>query len=426
MNSNEPGNLIVGLDVGSSKIRVIACETNSSGGLDIVGIGQSPSIGVKRGMISNIEQTIASMERAVGEAEDMMGRKIENVFTGITGTHIRSYNSPGVVAVKDREVDADDIERVIESAGSVAISNDERVLHVLPQSFIIDDQPGIHDPIGLSAMRMEVRVHVVTGTVSAVQNILKCVGRCGLRTKEVILNHIASAHAVLTEDEMDLGVCLLDIGEGTCDLAVYHDKSIRHSSVIPIAGAQLTRDIAVTLRTSKSEAESLKHRSGCAIADMVDDQEMVELSGLGDGPVRQQSQRLLAEVMQPRMEELYGKIKEDLEKANYAGMIGSGFVLAGGTARMAGVCELAERVFDAPVRIGVPLYDGALSEVVHHPSFATAVGLCQFGHANRGSAYGLEREEEPSGSGIFARLKEHFSDLGGSVDTMSSPTARLD
>ena len=352
-------NLLVGLDIGTSKIVAIVAELTPEKRLNIVGLGVQPSRGLKKGVVVNIEATMASIQRVLEEAELMADCRIAEVYVGIAGSHIRSLNSSGMVAIKEKEVTQADIDRVVETAKAIAIPNDQQILHILPQEFIIDGQEDVREPLGMSGVRLEVKVHIVTGAVSAVENITKCVRRCGLEVKDVMLQPLASATAVLNDDEKELGVCLMDIGGGTSDLAVFTGGAIRHTAVIPIAGDQVTNDVAMTLRTPTKDAEELKVRHGCALRQLADPNDIIEVPGVGDRGPRKLSRQKLAEVIEPRIEEL----------------LSSGIVLTGGTALLAGMTELGEEVFHLPVRVGVPAYVGGLADVVRSPRYATAVGL---------------------------------------------------
>lgn len=368
-------NLIVGLDIGTSKIVAIVAEVNPGGELEIIGMGQHPSRGLKKGVVVNIDSTVHSIQRALEEAELMAGCKIKDVYAGIAGSHIKSFNSHGMVAIKDKEVTQADVDQVIETAKAVNIPNDQQILHILNQEFIIDGQEDVREPLGMSGVRLEVKVHIVTGAVSAAQNIVKCVRRCGLEVADLILQPLASSWAVLSEDEKDLGVCLVDIGGGTTDIAVFSQGAIRHTAVIPIAGDQITNDIAMALRTPTKDAEDIKVRYGCALAKLADAREMVEVPGVGDRGPREMSRQTLAEVIEPRVEELYSLVQAELRRTAYEELLSSGIVITGGSAAMLGMVELGEEVFHMPVRAGVPQYAGRLSEVVRTPRFATGVGL---------------------------------------------------
>jgi cell division protein FtsA len=365
----------VGLDVGTSKIAAIVAEVRPEGGFEIIGMGSHPSRGLKKGVVVNIETTVNAIQRALEEAELMADCKIREVYTGIAGSHVRSFNSQGMVAVKDKEVALADIERVVDTARAVQIPNDQQILHVLNQEFIIDGQEDVREPLGMSGVRLEVKVHIVTGAVSAAQNIVKCVRRCGLEVRDLVLQPLASAMAVISDDEKDLGVALLDIGGGTSDLVVYTHGAIRHTAVIPIAGDQITNDIAMALRTPTKDAEDIKERYGCALSQLADPQDMVEVPGLGERDPRQLSRKTLAEVIEPRVEELYSLVQTELRRSGYEELLSSGVVITGGSSVMQGMVELGEEIFHMPVRVGYPAYQGALTEAVRHPRHSTGVGL---------------------------------------------------
>jgi cell division protein FtsA len=367
--------LIVGLDVGTSKIAAIVAEIKPEGGFEIIGMGSHPSRGLKKGVVVNIETTVNAIQRALEEAELMADCKIREVYTGIAGSHIRSFNSQGMVAVKDKEVALADIERVVDTARAVQIPNDQQILHVLNQEFIIDGQEDVREPLGMSGVRLEVKVHIVTGAVSAAQNIVKCVRRCGLEVRDLVLQPLASAMAVISDDEKDLGVALVDIGGGTSDLVVFTHGAIRHTAVIPIAGDQITNDIAMALRTPSKDAEDIKERCGCALSQLADPQDMVEVPGLGERDPRQLSRKTLAEVIEPRVEELYSLVQTELRRSGYEELLSSGVVITGGSSVMQGMVELGEEIFHMPVRVGYPAYHGALAEAVRHPRHSTGVGL---------------------------------------------------
>ncbi|WP_255988400.1 cell division protein FtsA [Chitinolyticbacter albus] len=368
-------NLIVGLDIGTAKVVAVVAEIQDDGKLNVVGLGSAVSRGLKRGVVVDIEKTVGAIQSALGEAELMADCKIREVFTGIAGSHIKGLNSHGMVAIKDKEVTQADMTRVIETASAVNIPTDHQVLHILAQEYVIDGQEDVKEPLGMSGVRLEVRVHIVSGAVSAVQNITKCVRRCGLEISEVILQPLASAYAVLTEDEKALGVCLVDIGGGTTDIAVFIDGAIRHTAVIPIAGDQVTNDIAMALRTPTGEAESIKLQHGVALRHMTDPQAMIEVPGVGERGSRQMSRHTLAEVIEPRIEELYGLVQAELRRAGFEDRLSSGIVITGGAALMPGMVELGEEIFHMPVRLGTPKYVGGLAEVVKNPRYSTAVGL---------------------------------------------------
>jgi cell division protein FtsA len=373
--SSETKNLIVGLDIGTSKIIAIVAEVKPEGGFEVIGMGSHPSRGLKKGVVVNIETTVSAIQRALEEAELMADCKIREVYTGIAGSHIKSFNSHGMVAIKDKEVSRLDVDRVMETAKAVNILNDQQVLHVLNQEFIIDGQEDVREPIGMSGIRLEVKVHIVTGAVSAAQNIMKCVRRCGLEVRDLVLQPLASAMAVLSEDEKDLGVCLVDIGGGTTDIAVFTHGAIRHTAVIPIAGDQITNDIAMALRTPTKDAEDIKCRYGCALRTMADPHDMVEVAGVGDRGTRQLSRQTLAEVIEPRVEELYSLVQAELRRSGLEELLSSGVVITGGSSSLQGMVELGEEIFHMPVRLGLPHYQGSLEEVVLTPRCSTGIGL---------------------------------------------------
>ena len=400
-------NLIVGLDIGTSKVIAIVGEISNENEVDIIGIGSHPSRGLKKGVVVNIESTVQSIQRAVEEAELMAGCQIHSVYAGIAGSHIRSLNSHGIVAIRDKEVTHADVDRVIDAARAVAIPADQRILHILPQEFIIDEQESIKEPIGMSGVRLEAKVHMVTGAVSAAQNIIKCVRRCGLEVDDVILEQLASSYAVLTDDEKELGVCLVDIGGGTTDIAIFTDGAIRHTAVIPIAGDQVTNDIAVALRTPTQYAEEIKIRYACALTQLANPDETIEVPSVGDRPVRRLARQTLAEVVEPRYEELFTLIQAELRRSGFEDLCAAGVVLTGGSSKMEGVTELAEEIFHMPVRMGCPQYVTGLVDVVRNPIFSTGVGLLLFGHQNRG----LRESEARMGSGltsVWKRMKSWF------------------
>jgi cell division protein FtsA len=383
MSKKTEKNLIVGLDIGTSKVVAIVGEVVPEGKIEVIGIGSHPSRGLKKGVVVNIESTVHSIQRAVEEAELMAGCQIHSVYAGIAGSHIRSLNSHGIVAIKDKEVAPGDVERVIDAARAVAIPADQKILHILPQEFLIDNQEGIKEPVGMSGVRLEAKVHMVTGAVSAAQNIIKCVRRCGLEVDDIILEQLASSYSVLTEDEKELGVCIVDIGGGTTDLAVFTEGSIRHTAVIPIAGDQVTNDIAVALRTPTQFAEEIKIKYACALAQMATADENIEVPSIGDRPPRRLARHTLAEVVEPRYEELLTLVQAELRRSGFEDLVAAGVVLTGGSSKIEGLVELAEEVFHMPVRLGVPQYVTGLVDVVRNPIFATGVGLLLFGYHNR-------------------------------------------
>ena len=379
----ENKDIIVGLDIGTSKIVTVVAAVTPDGQLQIIGTGSRESAGLRKGVVVNIEETVASIQRSLEEAELMAGCKISRVYAGIAGSHIKSFNSHGMVAIKDKEVSQADIARVIETARAVNIPTDHQILHVLTQEFIIDGQEDVREPLGMSGVRLEVKVHIVTGAVSAAQNIVKCVRRCGLEVTDLILQPLASSLAVLTQDEKDLGVALVDIGGGTTDVAVFTDGAIRHTAVIPIAGSQITNDIAMALRTPTQDAEDIKLRFGVAMQRLAGTDEMIDVPGIGDRESKSMSRQALAAVIEPRVEELFSLVQQSLRDSGYEELLSSGIVLTGGSAQLPGMVELAEEIFSMPVRIGSPRYEGGLEEVIRSPRHATVVGLLYEGLAQR-------------------------------------------
>ena len=375
----EDKNLIVGLDIGTSKIVAIVAELQPEGTVKVIGLGQHISRGLKKGVVINIESTMQSIQRALEEAELMADCKINNVYTGIAGSHIKSLNSHGMVKIKDAEVSQMDVDRVIETARAIALPADQQILHILTQEFIIDGQEDVREPLGMSGMKLEVKVHIVTGAVAAAQNIVKCIKRCGIEVSDLILQPLASSLAVLTEDEKELGVCLVDIGGGTTDIAVFKQGAIRHTAVVPIAGDQMTNDVAVAFRTPTQSAEDIKVKHGCALRQLADPREVVEVPGVDGREPRQLSVQTLAEVLEPRIVELYELVLNELRRSGMEEMIASGIVITGGSAMMRGMVELGEEIFHMPVRMGLPRYVGGLSEVVSNPRYATGVGLVLMG-----------------------------------------------
>jgi cell division protein FtsA len=407
MAKKDEKDLIVGLDIGTSKVVAIVCEITSDDKIEIVGIGSHPSRGLKKGVVVNIESTVQSIQRAIEEAELMAGCEIHSVYAGIAGSHIRSLNSHGIVAIRDNEISANDVERVIDAARAVAIPADQKILHILPQEFIIDNQEGIREPIGMSGVRLEAKVHMVTGAVSAAQNIIKCVRRCGLEVDDIILEQLASSLAVLTDDEKELGICLVDIGGGTTDIAVFTDGSIRHTAVIPIAGDQVTNDIAVALRTPTQNAEEIKIKYGCALTQLANPEETIEVPSVGERAARRLARHTLAEVVEPRYEELFTLIQAELRRSGFEDLIAAGIVLTGGSSKMEGVIDLAEEIFHAPVRLGLPQYVAGLADVVKNPIHATGVGLLLYGNRQR---FAKRPSIKVSGGvkGVWERMKNWF------------------
>lgn len=400
-------NLIVGLDIGTSKVAAVVAQILPNGRHEVIGLGQAESKGLKKGVVVNIEATVESIQRALEEAELMADCKIRNVFTGIAGSHIRSFNSSGMVAIKDKEVTAADVARVIETAKAVNIPTDQQLLHTVPQEFIVDSQEDVREPIGMSGIRLEVKVHIVTGAVSAVQNIVKCIRRCGLEVSDLILQPMASADAVLTTDEKELGVVLVDIGGGTTDVAIFTEGAIRHTAVIPIAGDQITNDIAMALRTPTADAEEIKLRFGVAKQVLADPGENIEVPGLGDRGARAMSRQALAAVIEPRVEELFALVHQVVRESGYEEVLSSGIVLTGGSAMMPGMMELAEDIFLKPSRVAVPEYSGQLADVVRSPRYATALGLLM--EAKKQYLRGqVVTRQEGSVKAVWKRMKEWF------------------
>lgn len=394
---SESANLIVSLDIGTSKVVAIVGEINPHGELEIIGIGTHRSTGLKKGVVVNIESTVQSIRRAIEEAELMAGCEIHSVFAGIAGSHISSLNSHGIVAIKDREVMTQDIERVIDAAQAVAIPADQQVLHILPQEYLIDSQEGVKEPLGMSGVRLEAKVHLITCAVNAAQNIEKCIRRCGLEVEDIILEQLASSYSVLTDDERELGVCLVDIGGGTTDIAIFTEGSIRHTGVIPIAGDQVTNDIAMALRTPTMHAEDIKIKYACALAKLTSADETIQVPSVGDRPARSLSRQALAEVVEPRYDELFTLVQAELRRSGYEDLVAAGIVLTGGTSKMEGVIELAEEIFHMPVRIGSPHSIRGLADIVSNPIYATGVGLLQYGvkqQAKVNQVYGLRERQE--------------------------------
>lgn len=406
MGSVQDKKLIVGLDIGTSKVVAIVGEIGLEGGIEIVGIGSNPSKGMKKGVVVNIESTVQSIQRAVEEAELMAGCQIHSVYVGIAGSHIRSLNSHGIVAIKDKEVYSLDLERVIEAAQAVAIPADQKVLHILPQEYVIDNQEGIKEPLGMSGVRLEAKVHLVTCAVNAAQNIEKCIRRCGLDVEEIILEQLASSYAVLTDDERELGVCMVDIGGGTTDIAIFTEGSIRHTGVIPIAGDQVTNDIAMALRTPTQYAEEIKIKYACALTQLAGADDTIKVPSVGDRPPRDLSRQSLAEVVEPRYDELFTLIQAELRRSGFEDMVPAGIVLTGGTSKMEGVVELAEEIFHMPVRVGFPQTVMGLNDIVRNPIYATSVGLLQYGMQHRGDVGSLSAGKSGSTSGsLWSRTR---------------------
>lgn len=384
--------LVVGLDLGTTKICAVVGEVTSEG-VDIVGVGSYPSVGLRGGVVVNIDQTVNSIRKAVEEAELMAGCEISSVYAGVAGAHVQSLNSHGVIAIKSREVTQVDIDRVMDAAKTVAMPYDRQVLHVLPQQFIVDDQEGILNPLGMQGVRLEAKVHIITGMVSAVQNVVKCCEKAGLHVQDVVLESLASSESVLDTDEKHLGVALVDIGGGTSDVAVFLDHAIRYSCVVGLGGNHITSDISVGLRTSMEEAEKIKKKYGCALVEWINPQEVIEVASVGGQKPRQLSQSILTQIIEARVEEIMKIIEWELVRSGYAESLHAGVVLTGGVSLLQGIRELAERTFDMPVRVGVPYRFGGLGDMVKNPIYATGTGLLLYG-AKQG---GVRRPiEEPN------------------------------
>ena len=405
-NSNDE-QLIVGLDIGTSKVVSIVGQVGPDGSLEIIGTGLHPSSGLKKGVVVNIESTVHSIQRAIEEAELMAGCQIHSVYVGIAGSHIRSMNSHGIVAIRDGEVERADIERVIDAAQAVAIPADQKVLHILPQEYLIDAQEGVKEPLGMSGVRLEAKVHLVTCAINAVQNIEKCIKRCNLAVDEIILEQLASAYSVLTEDEKELGVCLVDIGGGTSDIAIFTEGSIRHTGVIPIAGDQVTNDIAMALRTPTDDADEIKVKYACALTQLANGADSIKVPSVGDRPPRELSRQALAEVVEPRYVELFTLVQQELQRSGFQDMLAAGIVLTGGTSKMEGVVDLAEEIFHAPVRIGAPHNVAGLADIVRNPIYSTGVGLLLYGLKQFQEQGGIITKGEPRIT-LVSRVKSWF------------------
>ncbi len=406
-------NLVVGLDIGTTKVCAIVSEMNGGGVVDIIGVGHSPSRGLRKGVVVNIESTVDSIRRAVEDAEMMAGAEIRSAFVGIAGGHIKGINSRGVIAVsgKNREVTQQDIERVIDAAKAVALPVDREVIHVLPQEFMIDDQGGIKEPLGMCGTRLEAEVHIVTGAVASAQNIIKCANKAGLEVQDIVLQQLASSEATLSPEEKELGCILVDVGGGTTDVAVFVEGSIYHTAVLAVGGDMLTNDIAIGLRTPHPEAESLKRKYGCALASMSRPEEKIEVPSVGGRRPRVLARQTLCEIIQPRLEELFMLVDREVRRAGYAGRMNGGVVVTGGSSIMEGVPELAEQIFDMPVRRGVPRGVGGLTDVISSPMYATGVGLGIYGAAHRDRRKFRQVTDRNIFDKVVARMKEWFGEI---------------
>jgi len=404
MANKKGGEILVGLDIGTTKICAIVGELTDEG-IDIIGIGSHPSKGLRKGVVVNIETTVQSIQRAIDEAEAMAGTEITHVYTGIAGGHIKSFGGRGVVALKDREVREADIARVIEQAKTVNIPVDREVIHVLPQEFIVDDQAGIREPLGMTGARLEAKVHIVTGAVASAQNIIKCANRAGLNVADIVLQPLASSEAVLTEEEKELGVCLVDIGGGTTDIAIFQNGSIVHTAVIALGGHNLTNDIAVGLRTPTEHAERIKQKYGCALTSMVDRSEMIEVPSVGGREPRVMGRQILCEILEPRVEEIFQLVHHEVERNGFSELLTSGVVITGGSTLLPGMTELAEEIMGVPVRRGVPRGIGGLVDVVKSPVYATGVGLVVYGARHQDRRMFRIREEN-----VFKKVKRRMGE----------------
>ena len=404
-------NLIVGLDIGTTKICAIVGNVSDEG-IEIVGIGSSPSTGLRKGVVINIESTVASIKKAIEEAELMAGCEIKSVYAGIAGGHIKGINSQGVIAIKNREVSQDDIKRVIDAAKAIAIPMDREVIHILPQEFIIDEQDGIREPLGMSGVRLEAKVHIVTGAVASAQNIVKSCNRAGLGVADIVLEQLASSESVLSADEKELGVCLVDIGGGTTDIAIFCDGAIKYTSVISLGGNQLTNDVAVGLRTPFAEAEKIKRNHGCCLAALVGKDEKIEVPSVGGRKPRELSRHVLCEILGPRVEELFSLVNREIIKSGLEDSIASGVVITGGSSILEGMPELAEQIFNLPVRRGLPQRIGGLTDVVNSPVYSTGVGLVVYGSRNVGpQEFPPTKSEDSIFSTATRRMKSWFREF---------------
>jgi len=409
--ANRRENLIVGLDIGTTKICAIVGNVTEDG-VDIVGIGTSPSRGLRKGVVINIETTVASIRKAIEEAELMAGCEIKSVYAGIAGGHIKGFNSQGVIAIKNREVSPDDVRRVIDAAKAIAIPMDREVIHILPQEFIIDDQDGIREPLGMSGVRLEARVHIVTGAVASAQNIIKSCNRAGLDVADIVLEQLASSEAVISPEEKEIGVALVDIGGGTTDIAIFVDGAIKHTSVLSLGGNHLTNDIAVGLRTPMAEAEKIKQKYGCCYTSLVGKEETIEVPSVGGRKPRVLSRQLLAEILEPRMEEIYTLVNREIVKSGFEDQIASGVVITGGTSILEGMPELAEQIFNLPVRRGLPQEIGGLVDVVNSPVYATGVGLVVYGSKNQGiREFPTAQNDDNAFRRVARRMREWFGEF---------------
>ena len=411
MSVTKRDNLIVGLDIGTTKICAIVGNVTEEG-IDVVGIGTSPSSGLRKGVVINIESTVGAIRKAVEEAELMAGCEIKSVYAGIAGGHIKGLNSNGVIAIKNREVSQEDVRRVIDAAKAINIPMDREVLHILPQEFIIDEQDGIREPLGMSGVRLEAKVHIVTGAVASAQNIVKSCNRAGLEVADIVLEQLASSEAVLSADEKELGVALVDIGGGTTDIAIFVDGAIKHTSVLSLGGNHLTNDIAVGLRTPMAEAERIKQKYGCCLSSLVGKDETIEVPSVGGRKPRILSRQLLCEILEPRVEEIFTLVNREIVKSGLEDLIASGVVITGGSTILEGMPELAEQIFNLPVRRGLPQRIGGLIDVVNSPVYATGVGLVVYGSKNVGvHEFPTAQSDDTVFRRVSRRMKEWFGEF---------------
>jgi cell division protein FtsA len=411
MSRTPDKNLITALDIGTSKVVAMVAELAEENKLHVIGVGSHPSKGLKKGVIVNIDMTVSAIQKAISDAEHMADCKIRSVTVGVAGSHIRSFNSHGVVAIRNKEVSEADVDRVVEAAKAVALSADQRILHILPQEFVIDHQEGIHEPVGMSGVRLEAKVHLVTGSVSAVQNIVKCVQACGLKVDDLVLEQLASSYSVLSDDEKELGICLIDIGGGTTDIAVFTEGAIRHTSVVPIAGDQVTNDIAHALRTPTQYAEAIKLDHGSALARLAGSDESVQVKGVGDRPGKRLSLQTLCGVIESRYEELLTLVHQDLKRSGHLESLAAGIVLTGGSSKIPGLVELAEEIFRMPVRLGIPQKFTGMAEVVANPIHSTGIGLLVYAQGQKDPSAPAEVEVAVNDQeySVVEKMKRWFS-----------------
>jgi cell division protein FtsA len=410
MAKTKTSEIIVGLDIGTTKIACIAGEVTDDG-VDIIGIGTAPSKGLRRGVVVNIDATVSSIRAAIDEAENMAGCQISTVFAAISGAHVRGLNSHGIVAVKDKEVRDADVARVIEAAKAVAIPMDREVLHVLPQQYVIDDQDGIRDPLGMAGVRLEAKVHIVTTAVTSAQNVVKCANRCGLQVADIVLEPLASAQAVLEDDERELGVALIDIGGGTCDIAIFCDGAIVHTAVLPLGGGHITNDIATVLRTPLDSAEKIKRKYGCASRSLISDDDTMEVPSVGGRGPRVLPRLNLVEIIEPRVEEIFEHVKRELMRSGWADSLAAGIVITGGATCLDGIGEVAEQVLGLPTRRGYPTKVGGLVDVVKSPAYSTGVGLVVYGASHGRALQTRAQTAQQSSSGLFKRAWSRLAEM---------------